>query len=135
MTAAVHNRGPIGGRQSAERGRGAAAMAVVAAIVLALLSVRIERTGPQQVAYSNLCGPTMSDLCYRPVLKGGFPIAYLFDAPGVSVEEQLGFGEDNLHYGALVADIALYFIAVLIILRVAARGSAVRLRADVESSP
>ena len=54
----------------------ARALAIVAAaIALALLSVRIQRTGPEQVVYSNLCGPTASDLCYKPVLNGGVDFA------------------------------------------------------------
>jgi hypothetical protein len=56
------------------------------------------------------------DFCYKPVLKGGFPVAYLFDAPGISVERQLGFFEDNLSVGALVLDVAFYFAIVLLIM-------------------
>ena len=43
-------------------------------------------------------------------LKGGFPVAYLFDAPGVSRERQLAFGEDKLHMGALLADFTVYLV-------------------------
>jgi hypothetical protein len=84
-------------------------VALAVAVALAFLSVGIERVGPEQAQYGNLCGPQAASPCYEPVLKGGFPIAFLFDAPGVSVERQLGFGEDELHAGALVADIAGYF--------------------------
>jgi hypothetical protein len=84
-------------------------LALIAAITLALLSANIERTGPEQVQYGNLCGPAASDPCYKPALKGGFPIAYLFDAPGVSRERQLAFGEDTLRVGALITDVAVYF--------------------------
>jgi hypothetical protein len=45
-------------------------LAVVVATALALLSVRIQRVGPQQVVYGNVCGPAASDLCFKPVLKG-----------------------------------------------------------------
>lgn len=86
-----------------------AGLALIAAIALALLSVHIERIGPDLVQYGNLCGPAGSAPCYKPALKGGFPIAYLVDAPGISVERQLAFFEDNLHPGALGADVALYF--------------------------
>lgn len=85
------------------------------AIVLALFSVRVERRGPEQVVYSNLCGPTTSDLCYKPVLKGGFPVGYLFDAAGVSREDQLAFVEDNFHRGAFAIDVAVLFAIVLAI--------------------
>jgi hypothetical protein len=88
-------------------------IACIAAITLALGSVYIERVGPERAAYGNLCGPRTDDPCLEPVLKGGFPFAYLFDAPGISVERQLAFVEDQLHVGALVLDIAIYFAIVL----------------------
>jgi hypothetical protein len=93
---------------------GGAAFGLVLATTLALVSVRVQRTGPEQVVYSNLCGPTMDDLCYKPVLKGGFPIAYLFDAPGVSVEDQLAFGEDNVYPGAFAANVVVYFAVIML---------------------
>ena len=74
----------------------------------------VQRKGPEEVVYSNLCGPTMSDLCYKKVLKGGFPIAYLFDAPGVSVEDQLAFGEDNFRGRAFLIDFAAYLAVILL---------------------
>lgn len=87
--------------------------ALFLAIALAFLSVHVERIGPELVVYGNLCGSSGSDFCYKPVLKGGFPVAYLFDAPGVSRERVLAFGEDKLSVSALVLDIAIYFAIVL----------------------
>jgi hypothetical protein len=89
--------------------------------VLALLSVRVQRVGPEQVVYSNLCGPATSDLCYKPVLKGGFPFAYLFDAPGISREDQLAFFEDRFHPTPFVLDVALYFVLIVLGRRVLSR--------------
>lgn len=104
---------------------GLAGLALVVAIMLALLSVHIERLGPELAQYGNLCGPRAVDPCYKPASKGGFPFAYLFDAPGVSVERQLSFGEDTLFAGALMLDIAIYFaIAILAMLTVSRRRSA-----------
>jgi len=88
---------------------------LVAAIVLALLSVYVERTGPELVQYGNLCGPAAMDPCYGPVLKGGFPIAYLFDTPGISRQGQLAFVEDELHAGALAANVAVYVVILMAI--------------------
>ena len=88
-------------------------VALISAIMLAFMSVCVERVGPELAAYGNLCGPSAVDPCYKPALKGGFPVAYLFDAPGVSVERQLAFGEDTLFVGALVLDVAIYFAIVL----------------------
>lgn len=88
--------------------------AVMIAIALALMSVWIERIGPEQVAYGNTCGPTASDTCYQPVLKGGFPVAYLFDAPGVSVERRLAFVEDKLDRLGLLLDVIIYFTLCMV---------------------
>jgi hypothetical protein len=94
-----------------------ASFALVSGIMLTLLSVSVERKGPELAPYGNLCGPRHDDLCYEPQLKGGFPIAYLFDSPGTSVERDLGL-EDKLVLGALFLDIALYFVIVLLVVRV-----------------
>lgn len=89
-------------------------VALTIAITLTLWSVNVEHIGPELVAYENVCGPSGFDFCYKPVLKGGFPVAYLFDAPGISVERQLAFFDDNLSLGALVLDVAFYFAIVLL---------------------
>ncbi|HET7867536.1 MAG TPA: hypothetical protein VFL86_24290 [Burkholderiaceae bacterium] len=102
---------------------GLASLTFLLATVLALLSVNIQRTGPELVEYGNLCGPTSNDPCYEPELKGGFPIAYLIDAPGVSVEHQLSLGEDHLRPEALALDVAFYFAAILCVVWVASRHS------------
>lgn len=83
------------------------ACALVLAISLALLSVHVERAGPELVQYG--------DAIFKPVLRGGFPVAYLFDAPGVSRERQLAFGEDKLSVDALIIDIAFYFAVILLV--------------------
>lgn len=90
-----------------------AGLALAAAITLTLMSFSVERIGPEFTAYGNLCGPHHDDLCYKPVLKSGFPIAYLFDAPGVSVERKLG-PEDKLLVTAFILDIAIYFVIFLL---------------------
>lgn len=102
-------------------------LVLILAITLALMSAYVERVGPDMASYGNMCGPTGSDQCYEPVLKGGFPFPYLFDAPGVSVERQLSFGGDKLRMVALVANIAIYF-AIMVIVVVAVR----RRRSNVE---
>lgn len=81
------------------------ACALVSAVVLTLLTVSFERAGPELVQYG--------DAIYEPVSRGGFPLAYLFDVPGISVQRQLG-PEDELFVGALIADIAFYFVIVLL---------------------
>lgn len=46
-------------------------------------------------------------------MNGGFPVAYIFDTPGVSVEHQLSFVEDTFCATAFIIDVAFYFIIVL----------------------
>lgn len=92
--------------------------ALILAITLALLSVSVERVGPEMVQYG--------DSDYRLVLKGGFPVAYLFDAPGISVERQLTFVEDQLSVVALILDIAIYFAIAWLTIRVAWRAWSAR---------
>jgi hypothetical protein len=100
--------------------------ALVLAITLALMSASVERIGPELVQYGNVCGAAGVDPCYKPVLKGGFPAAYLFDSPGVSRERQLAFGEDRVHAGALILNIAVYFaILLLLVLAIARRRSVI----------
>ena len=99
-------------------------LALVLAITLALLSAFVERTGPQLAEHGNMCGPSAHDPCYERVLKGGFPFAYLFDAPGVSVEHQLSFGEDDLFLGALALDVAVYYAIALLVMVVVTRSRA-----------
>jgi hypothetical protein len=48
-------------------------------------------------------------------LRGGFPVAFLFDRPGVSVEHQLHFGEDVLRIDSLALNTALHFVAVMLL--------------------
>lgn len=81
---------------------------LVVAVALAALSVRIERVGPELAETGNLCGPRMDEICRAPRLNGGFPLAYLFDVPTVSVPDQLGLGEDDFRPVPFVADVLCY---------------------------
>lgn len=108
---------------------GLVSLTFVLASTLAILSVLVERTGPELQQYGNLCGPTSNDPCYKPVLKGGFPFAYLFDAPGISVERKLHFVEDTLRPAPLFLDIAVYFAVVLLAVQIGSRCRSVFVRA------
>jgi hypothetical protein len=103
-----------------------AIVALALACALTLTSVLVERTGPETVQSGNLCGKASDAPCYKQVLKGGFPIAYLFDASGVSVENRLAFGEDDLSLVGLALDFVIYFaIVFLSALLITGRRSAV----------
>lgn len=80
------------------------------ALLLASLSVLVQRSGPELVQYGNLCGQSGDEPCTRPVLSGGFPFAFLFDVPGISVENQLAL-EDDFVPGAFALDCVVYAVA------------------------
>lgn len=89
------------------------AAALIAACALTLLSVHVERSGPELEAYGNLCGPSSDQPCLEPALQGGFPLAFLVDAGGISVERKLDLFADRLRLQPLAIDVALYFAALL----------------------
>ena len=93
----------------------------IAAFVVTLVSVRFERVGPELVITGNVCGPTNNDACYAKVLKGGFPVAYLFDTPTVSRPNQLGFGEDDFRAAPFAVDVAAYLGILAFALRLSNR--------------
>lgn len=90
------------------------------ALLLASLSVFVERSGPEVVQYGNLCGKSGDEPCTRPVLSGGFPLPVLFDVPGVSVENRLAF-EDDFSPGAFVLDCLVYAVATGLLFHVIRR--------------
>jgi hypothetical protein len=94
-------------------------IAASAALTLTCSSFAYQRRGPELVVVGNLCGPKTDEFCYAPVLKGGFPLAYIYDTPGVSVEGKLSIGEDKFRGGRFLLDALIYFA-----LAVAALGAA-----------
>jgi hypothetical protein len=94
-----------------------AGLLLVSAAV-AFLSVKIERRGPEFVQFGNLCGATHDQPCMRPSLKGGYPLTFLVDTPGVSVENQLFLGEDQFVPLAFIVDWAICAAALWLLYRV-----------------
>lgn len=86
--------------------------AFVLTFALTVASSLIHRTGPEMSAYGNLCGTAKNEPCYEPTLKGGFPFAYIYDAPGISVEHRLSI-EDNFAIVWFVADWLVYLLLVV----------------------
>jgi hypothetical protein len=84
------------------------------ALLLTFVSSNVERTGPNFAAYSNFCGSTNDQLCMEPTLNGGFPLAYLSDTPGISVEGKLSFGEDEFRTTPFLFDLAGYFAVLTV---------------------
>jgi hypothetical protein len=95
-------------------------LAALVALTLTCSSFGYQRRGPELVVVGNLCGPNTDEFCYAPVLKGGFPLAYIYDTPGVSVEGKLSLMEDHFRAGRFLLDVLMYFALGMVAL-VAAR--------------
>jgi hypothetical protein len=59
--------------------------------------------------------------CAIAVLGGGFPLPFLVDKLGISVEGKLALGEDDFRAGAFVGDLAIYLGIMLIVSKLARR--------------
>jgi hypothetical protein len=53
--------------------------------------------------------------CAIAVLGGGFPLPFLVDKLGISVEGKLALGEDDFRIGAFGGDLAIYLGIMLIV--------------------
>lgn len=80
------------------------AVVILAASALVLASSAIQVVGPEEGTYGNVCGPSGDDLCYQELVKGGFPFAFIFDNPSVSVRDQIGFFEDDFFIIPFIID-------------------------------
>lgn len=89
---------------------GQALLILALATLAALASSWVQRFGPDHAIFCAL-GKSVEGydiLCPKPVLNGGWPAPFLFDEPGISVPNQLGFFEDHWRHGPFLADIAFY---------------------------
>jgi hypothetical protein len=55
--------------------------------------------------------------CAIAVLGAGFPLPYLVDKLGISVEGKLALGEDDFRAGAFVGDVVIYLGLGLLVSR------------------
>jgi hypothetical protein len=78
--------------------------------VVALLTGFYQRSSNEIAQWSNLCGKDDYSNCYFPSISGGFPFAFVFDSPGISVQQALG-PEDEFRWLPFIIDIWFYFIA------------------------
>jgi len=84
------------------------ALSTIAGLALAISSRWYERIGRAPAAWDDeLCSLDPPRSCREGVLKGGWPLPYLVDAPGVSVVGKLSIGEDHFQPWAFAADAAI----------------------------
>ena len=93
------------------------AVSLLLALALTLLSSLVQRKGPEQASYGNLCGLNSDQDCLEPVLNGGFPLGYLFDQPGVSVERKLDFVDDKFRFTPFTLNFIIYLCLALVAVR------------------
>jgi hypothetical protein len=82
-------------------------MFFLVAIVITIFSSNIQRVGPEMGVWGNVCGESGNELCYEPVLNGGFPFPYLIDNLGVSVPGALHYAEDEFRLIPFMLDVIL----------------------------
>ena len=96
-------------------GRRASLMIALLSVTLAISSVRYHRLNPTVVG--NLCKVTSanpSGHCFKPLPAGGFPLSYIFDRGGVSVQNQLGV-EDRFVWWRFGIDVLFYWIVAIVL--------------------
>jgi hypothetical protein len=98
---------------------------LVLSLLSALASSCAEHLGPEDVAYSNLCDASHQRNCLQPQLSAGLPLPFLFDTPGLSVERQLSFLEDEFRPAPFWLDVAAFALFWLLV-----QGGVRRLRAS-----
>lgn len=100
---------------------------IAGSLLLAGGSAAIHRHGPDQAVFCAL-GKSKDGFdiyCPQPVLNAGWSAPYLFDRPGISVENSIGVVEDDFRFWPFVADMAFYG---LLLAGLGSRGRQVRFR-------
>ena len=92
-------------------------VAASVALTLTCASALYQRVGPTQVTEGEGSGCPTADPCRVPVLGAGFPLAYLVDRPGISVQGALHPIEDEFRPGAFALDLLVYFVFSLVVMR------------------
>ncbi|WP_097093107.1 hypothetical protein [Novosphingobium sp. Chol11] len=93
------------------------------ALLLAGFSAAVQRHGPDQAIFCAL-GKSKEGFdiyCPKPVLNAGWPAPYLFDRPGISVENRIGIPEDDFRFWPFTANIAFYWLLLAGIRRISGR--------------
>ena len=97
-------------------------LAATAALALSCASILYQRVGPTQITEGEGSGCPSANPCRIRVLGAGYPLAYLVDRPGVSVEGALHLVEDEFRPGAFALDFMIYFALGLTAARLSGAG-------------
>ena len=88
------------------------------ALALASLSVIYERPTDEVAVAGNVCGPSTNEPCVERRLGAGFPLAYLYDRPSISVPGAIHVVEDEFRALPFALNILIYFSILLLTFRI-----------------
>ena len=100
----------------------------LSALLFAGASAALQRHGPDQAIFCAL-GKSKDGFdiyCPKPVLNAGWPAPYLFDRPGISVENKISIFEDDFRFWSFTANVAFYWLLLSAMCRIAKRFRFVR---------
>jgi hypothetical protein len=93
----------------------------LAALLLAGASAALQRHGPDQAIFCAL-GKSKDGFdiyCPKPVLNAGWPAPYLFDRPGISVENKISILEDDFRFWPFTANVSFYWLLLSAMCKIA----------------
>lgn len=91
----------------------AAARIILVGLILALASALCVDQSNILGEYGNLCGPESDQPCLLPREAAGYPIFYLIDKPGISVEHAVSFAEDEFRISRFITNVLFWSLMVL----------------------
>ncbi len=83
------------------------------AILFVLMTVFYQRPSGEIILFGNVCDAQSWVECYRPRVSAGFPFAFIFDKPGITVEDNASFLEDDIRLLPFVMNVWLYTVLFL----------------------
>ena len=87
------------------------------ALALASLSVIYERPSDELAVVGNVCGPSANEPCVERRRASGFPLAFLYDRPSISVPGATHSVEDEFRARPFALNILIYLGILLLIFR------------------
>ena len=88
------------------------------ALALASLSVLYERPTDEVAVVGNVCGPSTNEACVERRVGAGFPFAFVYDRPSISVPGAVHLVEDEFRWAPFALNILIYFGILLLTFRI-----------------
>ena len=87
------------------------------ALAFTSLSVIYERRSDEVAVVGNVCGPSTNEACLERRLAAGFPLAFMYDRPSISVPGAINFAEDEFRARPFVLNVLIYLGILVFIFR------------------